>query len=94
VLVNKFPEWDRHLLFDDTRIVDVSRNAEELGTLIALTTESGKPGSTTTNDCWRDGDSLDIRNCSRATKEADIGRELLLRNWSSVFAQVCDCKKR
>jgi len=43
VFVDELPEGDAHLLLDCAGVVDMARNTEELGALVALSTEAGEP---------------------------------------------------
>ena len=75
VLLNQVSEGNTHLLFDGARVVDMARDAEELGTLIALPTERREPRTAASADSGRNGHSLHISDSRGAAKEADIGGE-------------------
>lgn len=75
MLLQQLLQRDTHLLLDDTRVVDVSGNAEQLGPAVPLASESGKPATASTSDRGGDGDGLDIGDGGRTTEETDIGRE-------------------
>lgn len=86
VLLEQLLERDRHLLLDNTRVVDVARDTEELGAGVALTTEASEPSTTTTGDRWGDGDSLDVGDGRGAAKETDVGGERRLKTGLALLA--------
>ena len=75
VLLNQFLQGDRHLLLDRARVVDMTRDTEQLGTGVAGATESSEPLASTSQDGGGNGDSLDVGNGGGATEETDISGE-------------------
>lgn len=47
VFVDEFSQWDRHFFFNNAGLVHVTRDTEEFGSSVSLTTESAKPIFTT-----------------------------------------------
>jgi hypothetical protein len=79
VLVNQLTERNGHLLLDSARVVDVSGDTEELGTLVALTTEASEPVTAATANGGSDSHGLDVGNGGRASEETDGSRERRLQ---------------
>jgi hypothetical protein len=75
VLLDQLLQRDTHLLLDDTRVVDVSTDAEELRALVPLPSKAGEPWASSSSDGGRDGDGLDVGNGRRASEKTDVGRE-------------------
>lgn len=86
VAIDQLTERDGHLLLDGARVVDVARDTEQLGSLVSLTAESGKPLSTTTADGWGNGNGLDVCDGARASEETDGGGEWRLQTRLSGLA--------
>jgi hypothetical protein len=79
VLVNKLTERDGHLLLDGARVVDVTRDTEELGASVTLTAELVEPVGTTADDRRGDSDSLDVGDSGRASEYTNGSREWRLQ---------------
>lgn len=75
VLLNEFLQGDGHLLLNCARVVDMSRDTEQLGTGVTGATESSKPLSTTSQDGGGNSDSLDVGDGGGASEKTDISRE-------------------
>jgi len=75
VPVNQLSEWNTHLFLDGNWVVDVTRNAEKLGSGVLWSTEAGKPGCTTTHDSRAHGYGLHIGDGGWATIETGVGWE-------------------
>ena len=79
MLVDELAKRDGHLLLDCAGVVDVTRDTEQFGALVAITTEGGEPTSATADDGGRNSDSLNVGDGGWATKEADGSREWRLQ---------------
>lgn len=86
MLLQQLLKRDRHLLLNDTRVVDVSTDAEHLGSRVPLSTESSEPRSSSSGDGRGDRDSLDVGDGGRASEKTNIGREGGLQSGLSLFA--------
>lgn len=86
VLLDQIPEWNTHFFFDDTRVVDVAGDAEELGTFVSLTPKASEPLSTSTANRRGNRDRFDVGDGGGATEEAYIGREGWLQPWLALLA--------
>lgn len=64
----------------------MSGNAEELRSVITFTTETSEPGSSSSGDGRRHGDSLDVGDCRWASEQSDIGRERGLQTRFALLA--------
>ena len=86
VLVDKLTEWDRHLLFNGTWVVDVPGDTEELGTGVALAAEASEPVTTSSADGWCDSNGLDVGDGRWASEKTDGCWERWLKTWLSWLA--------
>ena len=86
MLLQQLLKRDRHLLLNDTRVVDVSTDAEHLGSRVPLSTESSEPRSSSSGDGRGDRDSLHVGDGGRASEKTNIGREGGLQSGLSLFA--------
>jgi hypothetical protein len=75
VLLQQLLERNTHLLLDNTWVVDVSGDTEQLGPAVPLASESGKPATASTSDRGGDSDGLDVGYGGRTAEETDIGGE-------------------
>ena len=75
MLLYQFLERDTHLFLHHTRIVNMPANAIHLCARIPLPAKTSKPLASSSHDCRRHRDSLDIRHCRRAPEQPDISRE-------------------
>jgi hypothetical protein len=75
MLLDQVLEGYAHFLLNDTRVIDVTADTEELGSLIALSTESSEPTGTSSTNCGGDCNGLDIGDSGGTTEETNIGRE-------------------
>lgn len=75
VLLDQLAQRDRHLLLDRARVVDVSRDAEELRALVSFPPEPGEPLGPPAGDGRAHGHRLDVGHGRRAPEEADGGGE-------------------
>lgn len=71
VLVDELAKRNGHLLLDSARVVDVTGDGEELGTLVALTTEACEPATSSAANCGCDGNGLDVGDSGRASEQTD-----------------------
>lgn len=72
---DQLTERDGHLFLDGAWVVDVARDTEELGSCVALPSETGKPATTSAHDCWHHGDCLDVGDSTGASEKTDGGGE-------------------
>lgn len=79
VLVDELAKRNGHLLLNGARVVDVTRDTEELGASVTLTTERVEPVGTTADDRRSDGNGLDVGDSGRASEDTDGGREWRLQ---------------
>ena len=86
VLVNQFAERNGHLLLNGTGVVNVTRDTEELGTSVTLTTEGVEPAATTTDDSGCNSNGLNVGDSRRATEKTDSSRERRLQTRLSRLA--------
>jgi hypothetical protein len=86
VLVNQLTHGNGHLLLNCAGVVDVARDTEELGTLVALTTETSEPASSSSADSRGNSNSLDVGNSRRASEKTDGSRERRLETRLSRLA--------
>ena len=86
MLLDQILERNTHFFLDDTRVVDVAGDAEELGALVSLTPEAGEPRSTSTANGRGDRDGFDVCDGARAAEEAHISREGWLQPWLALLA--------
>lgn len=75
VTVDQLTQGDGHLLLDRARVVDVTRNTEQLGTGVALGAERREPAGSATHDGRTDGNSLNIGDGAGAAEQTDGGGE-------------------
>mmetsp|Transcript_29109 Transcript_29109/g.45021 ORF Transcript_29109/g.45021 Transcript_29109/m.45021 type:complete len:208 (-) Transcript_29109:323-946(-) len=71
---------DTHFFFNSTRVVDMSRDAKQLGSRVLGSTKAGKPISAPSQDGGGNGNSLNIGHSSRATIQPNVGRERRLQS--------------
>jgi len=62
VLLNQLTHGNGHLLLNCAGVVNMARDTEELGTLVALTTETSEPASSSSADSRGNSNSLDVGN--------------------------------
>ncbi len=74
----------RHLFLYGTRILYVARYIEELCSRIAWSSETNKPGATTTTNGRSNCDSFHVGDCSGTPKDSDVSREWGLQAWLSL----------
>ena len=74
------------LLLDVAGLVDVARDAEQLGAGVVLAAEAGEPGAAAAQDGAGDRDRLDVVHRRRAAVEAHIGRERRLQPRHALLA--------
>jgi hypothetical protein len=86
VLLDQLLEGDAHLLFDDARVVDVSRDAKDFSARVPLPAETGEPGASSARDSRGHSDGLDVGDGRGTTKETDIGRERGLETGLALLA--------
>jgi hypothetical protein len=86
VLLDKLLERDAHLLLDDARVVHVTRDAKQLGTLVPFPSERRKPAGSTSTDGGSDSHSLHVGDRGRATEKADVGGERRLETGFALLA--------
>ena len=86
MLLDEVLEWNAHLLLDDTWVVDMTGDAEQLSTLIPCPTEASEPWRSTSADGRGDRDSLDVGDSCWATEEPDVGGEWGLETWLALLA--------
>lgn len=79
MLVDKLTERNGHLLFDSARVVDMARDTEELCAGVSLATKGVKPLTTSPDDGWGDGDSLNVGNSRWAAEQTNCSRERWLQ---------------
>lgn len=77
---------DAHLLLYNARVVDVARDAKQLGALVALPSKAGKPLAPAADDRRCNRDRLDVGDRARATEQADVGRKGRLETRLALFA--------
>jgi hypothetical protein len=75
MLINQLLERNTHFLFHCAGVVYVARNAEQLGSRIALTTETCEPVTSSSADGRSNSDGFHVGHGSRASKEANGSRE-------------------
>src|SRR5690606_32474115 len=75
VLFDQALEGRAHLFLEGRRIVDVSRDAEELGTGVVFAAQPGEPGRAAPQDFGHDGDGFDVVDGGGAAVKAHAGRE-------------------
>ena len=66
---------DAHFLLHHNGVVDVSRDAEELGPLVAVAAQACEPRSPASEYFGGHCDGLNVGYCGGASEEADVGRE-------------------
>ena len=86
VLVDELAQRDRHLLLDGARVVDVTRDAEELGAGVALAPERVEPRRAPPADGRRDRDRFHVGHGRGTAEEADGGGEGRLQPWLARLA--------
>mmetsp|Transcript_5672 Transcript_5672/g.15056 ORF Transcript_5672/g.15056 Transcript_5672/m.15056 type:complete len:451 (+) Transcript_5672:362-1714(+) len=75
VLLEQLLHWDRHLLLDSDRVVNVTRDAEQLRASVVFAAKACKPLGATAQDGRRDRDCLDVGDGRRAAVKARVRRE-------------------
>mmetsp|Transcript_29325 Transcript_29325/g.50220 ORF Transcript_29325/g.50220 Transcript_29325/m.50220 type:complete len:387 (+) Transcript_29325:480-1640(+) len=75
VLLEQLLHGDGHLLLDGDRVVDVARDAEELGASVVLPAEASEPLGTAPKDGRRHRDGLDVRYRRGAAVQSSVGGE-------------------
>ena len=68
MFLNQLLQRDTHLLLDDTRIVHVSADAEQLRALVSFPSKTGEPAGTPSADSRRNSNSLDVCYRRRAAE--------------------------
>lgn len=86
MLLNKILERDAHLLLHDTRVVDVTADAEQLGALVAFAPEAREPRGTASADGGGDSDRLDVSDGRRASEQSNVSGEGRLETRLALLA--------
>lgn len=84
--LDNLPQRNAHLLFHSAGIVHVPRDAEELCSVVVLSSEWGEPGSPSPQYCWGYRDCLHVGDSCRAAVETRVRGEGRLQSWLSRFA--------
>ena len=86
MLIDQLPQRHRHLFLNNTRVIDVTGNAEEFRSGISFPTERIEPSRSSSNNRRGDGDGLNIRDGSRTTEESNVGGEGRLKSGLSLLS--------
>ena len=86
VAIDQFLERDRHGLFKSSRLVHMAGNTKQLGALVVVAPERGKPVRAAAKNGRRHRNRFDIVDRGRAAVETDIGREWRLETRLALFA--------
>ena len=86
VLFDQFFERDAHLFFNNTWVVHVTRDREQLGAHVVRATHAREPRRTTTQDGRANSNRFDVVHGGRATVEARTSRERRLHTRHAFFA--------
>src|SRR3546814_8432023 len=84
--VDQLAEADAHLLFDDTGLVHMAADLEQLGALVVLAPEAREPRRAAPQDRRDDRDALDIVDRRRAAIEARARRKWRLQARLALLA--------
>src|SRR5262249_56049219 len=76
--LDQLAQGDAHRLLDVARLLDMTRDAEELGAGVVRPADRREPGGAAPHDVGDLRDGLDIVDRRRAAIEADIGGETRL----------------
>lgn len=86
MFINQLPQRHRHLLLDNTRVVNMTGNTEQLRSGISLPSERIEPGRSSSNNRRGDGDGLDVGDGGRTSEESDVGGEGRLETRLSLLS--------
>jgi hypothetical protein len=75
VPVDEFSQRNRHFLLDRAGVVDVPRNAEQLGAAVVGTAEGGEPAGASSHDGGADRHGFDVGDCCRTVEDSRIRGE-------------------
>ncbi len=86
MLFDQFLQRNAHLFLNSTRLVNVPRDIEELGTCIVWTAKGGEPICTTAQDIRHNGNTFNVVHCGWAAPSADVCWEWRLHTRLTFFA--------
>ncbi len=92
MFLDQLLQRDTHLLFHNTRVVDMSTDTEDFGSSVTFSSESGKPTTSSTSDGRCNGDSLDVGDGGRTTEKSDVGGEGRLESGFALLALEGFCE--